>query len=224
MLKSDDENIDSVPKDADFKIYKSKNEPYFQLIKYKGFGYDKNNDPEDITKKTVKYITSRDKEGNHNNFVHCIWFCLSGFGIEDIEKKYLKKLQKAYSNVNLPIIIVYLKGKMPEKMKTIAKDELGVEYIDDIITNPIRRPDGSITPTHGDDDLKKLTIKKINEDLTGNMQKIMMENIETEIKKAIINKNSEIKRRIKNKNINKFIAEFINVKNDYDFIIFLIKA
>ena len=51
MLKSDDENIDSVPKDADFKIYKSKNEPYFQLIKYKGFGYDKNNDPEDITKK-----------------------------------------------------------------------------------------------------------------------------------------------------------------------------
>ena len=111
---------------------------------------------------------------------------------------------------------------MPEKQKTIAKDELGVEYIDDIITNPIRRPDGSITPTKGDKALKELTIKKINEDLTGNMQKIMMENIETEIKKAIRNKNSEIKRRIKNKNINKFIAEFINIKNDYDFINFLL--
>ena len=93
-------------------------------------------------------------------------------------------------------------------MKAIAKDELGVEFIE-VIANPIRRPDGSITPTHGDDDLKKLTIKKINEDLTGNMQKIMMENIETEIKKAIRNKNSEIKRRIKNKNINKFILNLL---------------
>ena len=51
MLKSEGENFDSRSTEGDFKIYKNKNEPYFQLIKYKGFGYDENNDPEDITKK-----------------------------------------------------------------------------------------------------------------------------------------------------------------------------
>lgn len=230
MLKSRDKDlhIEREGEGEDFKIFTSQKEPYFRLIKYKGIGYDENNKPEDITKKTVDYITKQDAEGNHNNFVHCIWYCITGNGIEDIEIQYLKKLKKAFPDIYIPIIIVYIKGKIPEKMKKIIKDQLELDsnnydsFFVNVIPKPIRRPDKTIINVKGDNTLRNTTIDKINEALKGNMQKIMIEKFKKEINNSIKKQNSEIKKQINNLNITNFITGFKTVMNDLQFINYLI--
>ena len=180
-----------------FKIYKSQKEQYFQLIKYKGIGYEYNNDPEDITQKTVEYINQKKKEGNYNNFVHCIWYCICRERFEDVEINYLKKLKKVYPNECMTIIFVYLNGKINQGMKKIIEEDLGFDIKNDVvevIPKPIKKTNNKITEARGNDVLKKLTINKINEALKGDMQILMLENFEKEIKKAIENKNTEIKK------------------------------
>ena len=223
MLKDDkDLQIEKDNKDTNFTIYKSDKKPNFQYIKYKGIGYDNHNKTEEITKNTVNFISSRVESGNHNNFVHCIWYCITGNGIEDIEIRYLKEIMKAYPNSNIPIIIVYLNRKTPEKIKKIIKDELKDVEFAEVTPKDIRRPNNKIKKAEGDDNLENLTIKKINEALNSNMQKIMIEIIKKEVNDSIKNKNKTIKKQINDMNINNFITGYKKVMNDYDFINYLI--
>lgn len=161
MLKFDDRDLSIKPVQVnDFKIFTSQKEPNIQLIKYKGIGDDKNNDPEIIAEKTVNYITKRDDDGNHNNFVHCIWYCISGIGIKEVEIEYLKKLKKAYQNVTVPIIIVSLNSEISIEKKEVINKELKFDYLK-VIPKEIRRPNNAEnTKPEGGDKLQELTKKK----------------------------------------------------------------
>ena len=125
----------------------------------------------------------------------------------------------------MPIIIVYLNGKINQGMKKIIEEELGfdIEYdVVEVIPKAIKRPNNKITEARGNDVLKNLTIEKINKALKGDMQKLMLENFEKVIKEAIENKNTEIKKEIINLNTKEFVIGFRTVKNDYHYLNYLI--
>ena len=44
---------------------------------------------------------------NYNEFIHCIWYLISGVRIGELEENLLKRLRNAYKDKNIPIIAVY---------------------------------------------------------------------------------------------------------------------
>ena len=55
-------------------------------------------------------INSMAEKDNINNFIHCIWYCVTGVRFEDVERDSLIELMKLYDDETLPIIIVYTKA------------------------------------------------------------------------------------------------------------------
>ena len=83
----------------DFDIYKSRKVPYLKLIEFKGIGLDKDNDPEKIGNEALQCIQDEIKNNNnknYNDFIHCIWYCITGTRLEKSEINLLKKLSKAW--------------------------------------------------------------------------------------------------------------------------------
>ena len=84
------------------------------------------------TKETIDYISRQNKKGSYNDFVHCIWYCVIRNRMESLEDEYLLKLRNSYSNVNMPIILIYLneysKTKITE-MEDKIKEKLDVDFI-----------------------------------------------------------------------------------------------
>ena len=71
------------------------------------------------------------------NFIHCIWYCITGPRIEQTELEYIKKLKKIYSSdKQLPIIFVYtqaLRDDFSEAIKNVIIKELNdpnINYIE----------------------------------------------------------------------------------------------
>ena len=55
-------------------------------------------------------INSMAEKDDINNFIHCIWYCVTGVRFEDVERDSLIELMKLYDDETLPIIIVYTKA------------------------------------------------------------------------------------------------------------------
>ena len=222
MLKLDDSDLKKVPK-KDFRAYQSDSIPYLRLIKYKGIGYGELNDVERIKKKTLEYIKEQTKKTNYNDFIHCIWYIIKGQRAEDGEIKYLKELKKAYINVHIPLVIIYLNeygdGKI-KKMEESLKD-LNVNFVN-VIAKNIPRPDGKIEKVKGEKQLLNLTLNKCNEVLKGGMPKIMMENISNEINKKMKRNIQEKTKKITGLIEEKFMKEFNYVYKDNAFIDYIL--
>ena len=59
---------------------------------------------------------------NSPNFIHCIWYCLTGSRIEKSELEYIKKLKSIYSSdKKLPIIFVYTQADNEEFIEPIKE-------------------------------------------------------------------------------------------------------
>ena len=205
----------------DFVEYKNEEEKEIQLIKYRGIGYDDNNDPEIIKDKTVGFIKARSNTNNPNDFIHCIWYCIVKGRIEEVEIKYLKMLKKVYENDCIPIIIVYLQGNIPEKIKKEIEEEVPNLEFFNVIVKEIKKPNGKIVKPNKNDLITK-TIDKIKDALNGEMQKIMIQSYINNIKKKINDENKQIKQKIINLNIKNFINEYNTVLNGNKFINYLI--
>ena len=204
-----------------FRKYRSLKVKNLQLIKYKGIGYD-NNNADAIRDNTISFIKEQISNGNYNNFVHCIWYCLSGTRVEDVEKRYLQELKRVYNDDSMPIIIVYIDEAIPKETETYIRNILPNIVIVSVIPKDIRLPNGNIRRSIGCDKLMKITIDKIMESLRGNMQLIMVKNIKEEIIRQIRNENHKIKNDIIEEIVNDFIFNYREVKNDSMFINYLL--
>lgn len=74
---------------------------------------------ESVVKDVKNFIESKLLTKDPDQFVHCIWYCITGARFEDVEKKSLEELAKIYNNNTLPIIVVYTKAMMPHLYKPI---------------------------------------------------------------------------------------------------------
>ena len=86
----------------------------------------------------VKNGLKQDENENKSmNFIHCIWYCVTGTRIEKTELDYIKKLKSIYSSdKKLPIIFVYTQADNEEFIEpiknTIIKElkDPNIKFID----------------------------------------------------------------------------------------------
>lgn len=96
---------------------------------------------ENSSKQVINFIKNglkKEKEFDKSvNFIHCIWYCITGSRIEKTELEYIKKLKEIYSSdKELPIIFVYTQATEDEKVigikNTIIQElnDNNIKYID----------------------------------------------------------------------------------------------
>ena len=109
------------PTTKSFNIYESNKISNIRLIDSRGI--EKGNyDIKAFVKEITNYVESQQLKGNPDNFIHCIWYCITGTRFEDIEEKTLKELSAIYDDTNLPIIVVYTQAIIPSQYNGIKKE------------------------------------------------------------------------------------------------------
>jgi GTPase SAR1 family protein len=94
-------------------------------------GIDKSNyGIKQLIKSVTTLINNNANSGQPDNFIHCIWYCLSGHRFEEVERDSLIELMKIYHDETLPIIIVYTQciseddeKSMEEAIKSICMEQ-----------------------------------------------------------------------------------------------------
>ena len=113
---------------------------------------------ESVVEDVKNFIESKLETKDPDQYVHCIWYCITGARFEEVEKKSLETLANIYHNNDLPIIVVYTKAMMPSLYLPIkAKvEELkqGLEFV------PVISKDIEIEEEDEDDNEEDETEKK----------------------------------------------------------------
>ena len=79
--------------------------PFLRLYDTRGIELKTEFGPENILNNALDIIIASEKEKDFNNFVNCIWYCVTDTYIEDNEIEIIRKLRNQKENI--PIIIVY---------------------------------------------------------------------------------------------------------------------
>ena len=150
------------PTTKSFNIYESNKIPNIRLIDSRGI--EKGNyDVKAFVKEISNYIESQQLKGNPDNFIHCIWYCITGTRFEDIEEETLKTLSSIYDDAKLPIIVVYTQAIVKDYYnglkREIEKIGRNFEYIP-IIAKDINLSDNSIIKTRNIDLLLSKSLDK----------------------------------------------------------------
>ena len=228
MLKLKDDEIKNKNENEDFVIYKNNRITHLRLIEFKGMGYDENDSPEVIAKKAKEFIKKRNKSKNYNDFIHCIWYCISGTRLEKLELKVLYILKKSYQNSDIPIILVYtnvnvIDEGLTEKMRKyiISKNiepnfvKILPKYL--ILANSNKRID-----EFGEKDLLNLTLIKCTNALGGKMILLMVNKLSDDIKENMLKINNKNERDLNNNIIEEFIKKYNSLLDDESFIYYII--
>ena len=234
ILNLRDEDIKRSQKNAgnnDFVTYKSKNITYLKLIEFKGIGYEKGCDPETIGHNTVKFIKNhidkinRNNRDSYNDYVHCIWYCVTDSRFEDDEKVVLKKLKSSYKDNNLPIVLVYTQAEDIEMADKMGNYIDGIEektVFVKILAEDVELPNNGRLPSFGKEDLLNITLKKCTEALGGNMITIMIKKISNDIKRIMLDINIDNEKTLNNLVIDQFINKYNKVLKDEEFMNYII--
>ena len=157
---------------------------------YDSQGIDKSNyGIKEVVKSSRDLINNLALKNNPDEFIHCIWYCVTGDRFEECERDSLIELMKIYDDETLPIIIVYTKAydendadEMSKQIKNICnKYNRNIEIIKVVSKDKVIKSQG-----------KKITIKK-----NGVVELIQMtfNKIEKAVKSACFH---SIKHNIKN--------------------------
>lgn len=228
-IKEGEDYNESIITNENFISYHSKKVPYLKLVEFKGIGFDENSDPETIGQKTVKYIQNHIKskeKNNYNDFVHCIWYCVTDSRFQKSEIAVLKKLKQAYEDKNImPIIVVYTKAvddELANKMHNYINKQ-GVETIFvKVLAKDMEMMDDTVKKTFGEKELLNKTLEKCTTELKGEMITLMTSKISADIKVNMLEKNVEFESKINEVIIKDFINNYKYVLKEEDFVDYII--
>ena len=134
----------SKPTTKTFNVYESKNVPNIRLIDSRGIEKGEYN-VDSVVEEITKFVEKKELSGNPDDFIHCIWYCITGTRFEDIEEQTLLKLSQLYDDSKLPVMVVYTQAIIPEYYKTIEKDikkiKNNIEFIP-VIAEDMKLSDG----------------------------------------------------------------------------------
>ena len=221
ILNSKLNNEEEITKisDKNCTIYEKKNH-YLKLIEFKSF--DLSEKPEEIGKKIDAYIKglAKSQNTNYNDYVHSIWYCLSDARLEESEDEIIKNLIKVYKDNIMPIIFVYLQA-IDENTANEMKDYINENYKNSNFVNVLAK-DINKHKAYGDKELLKKTMGRCTKALQGEMIKLMTQKISEDVKQFMIKKNEDNRIKINKCIIDEFIKNYKTVKNDNDFIEYII--
>lgn len=87
--------------------YQNEAVKFLKLIDTRGIELNVQYGAEAVKKDAKEFIDRQLQSNNVNNFVHCIWYCITGNRFEQVEIDLLYSLKNSYGDNNIPIIIVY---------------------------------------------------------------------------------------------------------------------
>ena len=208
------------------KAYSSKAVPYLKLVDTRGIELNANFGAEEVKTEAKKYIDQQLQKNEQNDFVQCIWYCITGARFEKAEKDLLNSLRKAYGESRIPIIIVYTQAtddKMIYEMsKSIKKDYPKDDFIK-ILAEEKELIDDEIMEPFGLDELIKVTLKKCKNASSGEMAKVMTKKLKEDVFAIIKNENSYISSYIYETTILNFVSNYNESKNINGFLDYIIR-
>ena len=209
------------------EAYKSKNMPIFRLIDTRGIELNKNYGAKDVKRDTEKYIKDQYSANEPNNFVHCIWYCITGKRFEKAEIELLNYLRNSYGDNNIPVIIIYTQSwdenAIMEMEKYIKKEKINASFIRVLARTTKLIQNKSSLESFGLDELVNVTLEKCKKAMRGEMRTVMTKNITNNLKTKIIEENKYIREYIYEKAILEFTNNYKLVKNDEEFLDYIIK-
>ena len=168
-------------------------------------GIDKSNyGIEKLINSVTNLINNNANEGNPDNFIHCIWYCLTGHRFEEVERDSLIRLMKIYHDETLPIIIVYTQciseddsNDMEKAINDICMEEKRKIDIISILAEDKqvgRKADNNVIKKYGMDKLLEKSFEKVE----GAVQSACFHSIREQIKTIYQKKIKKIHQKIKN--------------------------
>ena len=215
-----------------FKSYKSDNVLHLKLIEFKGIGYNEGSSAEKIGEESsnlIKNLIEKKGTNNYNDFIHCIWYCISGTRFEESELEFLKKLRMSYEKEDMmPIIIVYTQTEDDEtadKMfDVIRKEQKNLSCIKTVAKKiPLQKDKDDFIEERGKDELLKETLDKCTKALKGKMINLMINKISNDLQNDMLNNNQNNEKEIIHEIINEFVNDYKLVLKKGDFINYIIK-
>jgi len=155
----------------------------------------------------INLINTNAKENNPDNFIHCIWYCVSEHRFETIERDFLIDLMKIYHDETLPIIIPYTQciseeageAMMKEIDKICMKENRKIKIIPVLAKDKKvgKKNNATILPKYGIDELLKISFAKIEGAVQSACFHSIREQIKNNYKNSIKMKQQKIKTAIK---------------------------
>ena len=194
-----------------------------------------------VVNSAKNFIQNRLETKDPDQYVHLIWYCITGSRFEDIEQKSLIELSKLYTEKNLPIIVVYTQASNDnfiETMKKLVEDmKIQVSFQDVLAQKIIHKRFGEIPP-FGIDELISKSIDKAKNAIDSacnqalrtncilniiNLIDDISVNIENSLIKKIENDLSKIKKGINFTKTSEIIGnivififyQYLNIKNRF---------
>ena len=195
------------------KYYTSENiegsEKYIRLadsrgIEIGGYGVD------EVVNSAKKFINYYLEQKDPDEYVHLIWYCVTGTRFEDIEQESLIELSKLYTDNNLPIIVVYTMATNSEQIPTIKKFVENMKTpisFKAILAKMMKVSEINIEiPPFGVEDLINLSIKKAKNAIGSSCNTALRKNCYNDIQRIIYEKADVIDEHV-GKQINEDISE-----------------
>ena len=167
-------------------------------------GIDKSNyGIKQLINSVTNLINNNANAKDPDNFIHCIWYCLTGHRFEEVERDSLIELMKIYHDETLPIIIVYTQciseedsTGMEKAINDICMEQKRKIDIVSILAEdkPVgRKSDNQVIKKYGIDKLMEKSFAKIE----GAVQSACFHSIREQIKYNYQEKLKKIHQKIK---------------------------
>ena len=184
-LEEDKEALADItkPTTKTFNVYESDKISNIRLIDSRGIEKGDYNIDEFVNEVT-NYIEKNELDENPDNFVHCIWYCITGTRFEDIEEKTLNKLASIYDDSKLPIIVVYTQAIIPQYYNAIRNDIIknnkNIEYIP-VVAKDMELSEGNTIKSNNLDKLLFVSLEKAKNAVSSSVYSAIKKLVKNEI-------------------------------------------
>jgi predicted GTPase len=180
---------------------------------YDSQGIDKSNyGIKEVVKSSRDLINNLALKNNPDEFIHCIWYCVTGDRFEECERDSLIELMKIYDDETLPIIIVYTKAydendadEMSKQIKNICnKYNRNIEIVKVVSKDKVMKSQGKklLIKKNGITELIQITFNKIEKAVKSacfhSIKQNIKNNYNEKMKKIHNNLNIEVTNQINN--------------------------
>ena len=205
--------------------YQNESVNFLKLIDTRGIELNVQYGAEAVKKDAKEFIDRQLQSNNVNNFVHCIWYCITGNRFEQVEIDLLYSLKNSYGDNNIPIIIVYTQATdnntINEMKEYIKEKNIDANFIK-VLAERKQLVDHNFLEPFGLDVLINETLEKCKKALKGDMFSVITKKISDEIFNTIKSQNNSDKGYIIKEMKIYTIKNFRNVRELDNFIYFII--
>ena len=200
--------------------YRSDEIPFLRLIDTRGIEININYGAAEVKNNATAFIRNQLATNNINNFVSCIWYCITGDRFQQVEIDLLNALRSSYEDNTIPIIIVYTQAVdeviIDDMSKFIKEQKIKATFIK-VLAEGKKLTNKTFIDAYGLDDLLKETLDKCKKAIQGDMRAVMANNISEHIKNILIKENSYIRRYINEVSVLNFVNQRYAINSDSNF-------